>query len=67
MFGSQDMETQETGPPFIRPQGKVDVQWKTSGFPGVQIWNRKAEILQLILIVPKVLGEFKGQSILDCG
>lgn len=65
MWGSRDIEAQETRL-FIRPQGKEDVQWKTSGFPWVQTWSQKAEMLQLILIVPKVLGGGKGQNVLSC-
>lgn len=65
MWGSQDIEAWETRL-FIRPQGEEYVQWKTSGFPWVQIWNRKAEMLQLILIVPKVLEGGKGQNIVSC-
>jgi hypothetical protein len=64
MWGCQDTEAQDRRL-FIRPQGGKDVQWKTSGFPWGQIWNRKAEMLQLILIVPKVLGGGKGQNILS--
>ena len=64
MYRSQDIETQETR--LFRPQGEVDVQWKTSGFPWVQIWNGKAEMSQLILVVPKVLGGDRAQNILGC-